>query len=350
MIDRLSCDASSPTRTIVLEAHDPSNDADSGAVLAEIFGSVNVVDTDDAYLKRAFVDNSEVWIDQLQGRFWSLHTKLAMSKIYPLLREKVEAKRELDWLWLPSNHLEHLWPKSNSSRVRTKFQGHDFLPPSDPAQDLSINLSGSGAERLLDYISRDERYRSAVSFDSVQVSLNENSGRLVEAVHRMGRFVVNGDIEYHLQFVNVVVERYRNLVNLCERSTLSWDAIGQGDFAGMTFSGRPIALRFSREIPDMEQFAASIFAARQPFRLWAIPEIGADGVIRADAVDLHVGQSVRLEIGRQWMRIYLEPGGCGNAVVRLVSNLQHRFDGKLEFVDPSLQAALDLRKPAVVAT
>jgi hypothetical protein len=307
---------------------------------------MNVVDTDDAYLKRVFVEDSEVWVDQLQGRFWSFHTKLAMSKLFPILREKVEEKRELDWLWLPSNHLENLWPTSNSTRVRTKFQGGDFLPASDPAQDLSINLSGGGAERLLNYISRDERYRSAVSFDSVQVSLNDASGRLVEAVHRMGRFVVNGDIEYHLQFVNVIVERYRNLVNLCEQSTVNWEPLGDGDdFAGMSFTGHPISLRFSREIPDMKQFATSLFAARQPFRLWAMPEIGDDDVIRADAVDLHVGQSIRLEIGRQWMRIYLEPGGCGNAVVRLISNLQHRFDGKLDFYDPSLQGALDLRAP-----
>ncbi|WP_105975873.1 hypothetical protein [Streptomyces geranii] len=347
MIDRLGCDVSSPTRTIVVEAHDPSGSSSPDDIMATIFGSSNFVETDDAYVKRAFVDGGEVWVDQLQGRFWSLHTKMPMGGILPILKEKIESHRELDWLWLPSNHLQNLWPGSSSNRVKTKFQGHDFLPASDPAQDLSINLSGGGAERLLAYISEEDNYRSAVSFDSVQVSVRDSIGRLDEAVHRMGRFAVTGDFEYHLQFVSIIVDRYRNLVELCEHSSLAWSPLDGSSEDGFTFSGGPISIRFSREIPDMEQFAASLFAARQPFRLWGIPQF-KDDVVYVDAVDLHVGQQVRMEIGRQWMRVHLEPGGCGNAIARLVSNLQHRFDSRLEFVDPSLQSALALPAPAGV--
>ncbi|MFF3290915.1 hypothetical protein [Streptomyces sp. NPDC003023] len=344
MIDRLGCDAASPTRTIVVEAHDPSGSSSPDDIMATLFGASNFVETDDVYIKRAFVDNGEVWVDQLQGRFWSIHTKMPMGGILPLLKEKIEDRRELDWLWLPSNHLQNLWPSANSNRVKTKFQGRDFLPADDPAQNMSINLAGEGAERLLAYISQKDEYRSAVSFDSVQVSVRDSMGRLEEAVHRMGRFAVTGDFEYHLQFVNIIVGRYRKLVELCEQSSLSWDQASDSPDGGFAYSGGPISIRFSREIPDMEKFAASLFAARQPFRLWGIPKFEGD-VIYVDAVDLHVGQQIRMEIGRQWMRVHLEAGGCGNAIARLLSNLQHRFDSRLEFVDPSLQNALELRTP-----
>lgn len=66
-----------------------------------------------------------------------------------------------------------------------------------------------------------------------------------------------------------------------------------------------------------------------------------DGVAEIDAVDLHVGQRLRIDVGLDWMRIYLERGGCGNTVARMISNLQHRFDSRLSLADPALQAAME---------
>jgi hypothetical protein len=56
-----------------------------------------------------------------------------------------------------------------------------------------------------------------------------------------------------------------------------------------------------------------------------------------------------MDIGDRWMRVYLESGCCGNTVARLISNLQHRFDGALSLLDSELQAAMDARGPASVA-
>ncbi len=54
-----------------------------------------------------------------------------------------------------------------------------------------------------------------------------------------------------------------------------------------------------------------------------------------------------MDIGDQWMRVYLRRGCCGNSVARLASNLQHGFDGALTFADPTLQAALVGIAPAI---
>ncbi|GAB2961365.1 hypothetical protein [Streptomyces heilongjiangensis] len=338
MVERLR-EASGPTRTVVLEAHCEGNDPEEK--VHSVFGGGNYLATDDAFLFRVFADDGEMWIDQLGGRFWSVHSSMPMRKINPFLHEKIERRRDLDWMWLPSGHLENLWPDAISNRVRTKFHGRDFLTEDDPAQDLTINLSGRGAERLLRHISNDEKYRSAVSFDSVQVALSDpDLGRINEGIDRMGRFAVSGDLEYHFQFVDTVVHRYARLVELCEARAIDWSPAGPD--GGAIFSGNPIAIRFSRQVPDLEHFVASLFASRQPFRLWGVPQMSGD-VATVEAVDLHVGHGLRLEIGMQWMRVYLDKGTCGNTVARLVSNLQHRFDSQLRFVDPELQAALEIR-------
>jgi hypothetical protein len=79
-------------------------------------------------------------------------------------------------------------------------------------------------------------------------------------------------------------------------------------------------------------------ASREPFRLWGLASVRR-GIAEVEAVDLHVGQTLQLDIGSRWMRVYLYEGSCGNTVARLVSNLQHRFDGALTLKDVDLDAA-----------
>ena len=104
-------------------------------------------------------------------------------------------------------------------------------------------------------------------------------------------------------------------------------------------SGAPIVIKFSRPIEDIENFVDSMFSSREPLRFWGVPRI-EDGVAELEAVDLHVGELLRVDIGMNWLRVFLPQGGCGNSIVRLVSNLQHRFDAILSFADSELQAAL----------
>lgn len=64
------------------------------------------------------------------------------------------------------------------------------------------------------------------------------------------------------------------------------------------------------------------------------------GMVEVEAVDLHIGQRLRFDITPDWLRVYLFEGGCGNTVARLVSNLQHHFDGALSILDKELDAGL----------
>ena len=152
---------------------------------------------------------------------------------------------------------------------------------------------------------------------------------------------MSGDsLELHLQFVQQVVARYSRLVRLCERRALTFTAFdAERDDGGGYATGAPVVVRFSREIEDLASFTATLFSARQPFRLWGVPDIGPD-VVSVEAVDLHVGQALPMDIGRDWLRVHLTTGSCGNTIARLIANLQHTFDGALYMQDPLLDAAL----------
>ena len=114
------------------------------------------------------------------------------------------------------------------------------------------------------------------------------------------------------------------------------------DYGGASFTGTPIGIRFSRRIADLSGFCDEVFSSRAPFRLWGRPVV-ADDIVSVDAVDLHVGRRLGVEIGRDWMRVYLNVGTCGNTIARLVSNLQTRFDGALSLTHPDLQEAATLQ-------
>lgn len=338
MINRLSSSSATPTKTFVLEVHSD----EPADYLRELVGRGNMEETTDAYLYRAYGgDGISFWVDQLDERFWSFHTQDPIRNVLPFLRGKVEERRDLDWMWLPSEHLRNIWPGATARRVRSEFHASEIVEDSSYSSDLSVQLSGRNAERLLDYISANPLYRSSVSFDSIQARLfDPEFGYIDEALNRRGRFAVSGDsIEFHLQFVRSIVNRYRLFVESCERRAISWTSFDEKDDKGATMSGAPIAIKFSKDIGDLTKFLDVVFSSRAPYRLWGIPNI-VDAVAHVEAVDLHVGRRVRIDIGANWMRIYLEQGGCGNTIARLVSNMQSHFDSALTLVDPDLQAAL----------
>lgn len=335
MADALALSPAQSTKTYVIESHVD----DPVGCLSEL-ASGNVEQLADAYLFRVRTRLGLFWVDQLDERFWRFHTDMGQADAYPMLRDWVGSSRDLDWMWLPSEHLRHMWPGAMARRVRTDFRSGRLVGPEAAAQDLRAQLHGSNAEEFFEAISQLPQYRSAVSFEAVETEISDAAfgGSVREAVNKMGRFVAAGDsLELHLQFVSTVVDRYRRMVELCESKAVHWR--GSPDTtSGGTVIGGPVVIEFSRDIDDVGVFADELTSSREPFRLWGVASVRRN-VAEVEAVDLHVGRTLQLDIGRRWMRVYLQDGSCGNTVARLITNLQHQFDGALTLKDPDLAAA-----------
>src|SRR5260370_31901412 len=331
-------DGAVPAKSFVLEVHTD----DPHAYLAEIAGRGNVEDTDDAFLSRVFAPPAgEFWVDRLEPRFWVFHTIRSSTAAAAWLKERVESRRDTDWMWLPSNHLRSIAPDALPRRVRTEFDGERLVSSDDAARDLKVQLSGSHAERLLDRIAALPEYKSAVSFNSIEVELDEpDLGQMRESVRRWGAFAAHGEhFTHHAQFVQLVIGRYARLIETIEAlalrfeplaemnaGTLAADSIsgtaaimggpGDDDLGGASFAGMPIGIRFSRPIPDLPAFCEELFSSRAPFRLWGQPFVTEDGA-SVEAVDLHVGRRVSMELGYDWLRVYLHPDSWAHTVARL---------------------------------
>jgi len=126
MINRLSSSSATPTKTFVLEVHSD----EPADYLRELVGRGNMEETTDAYLYRAYGgDGISFWVDQLDERFWSFHTQDPIRNVLPFLRSKVEERRDLDWMWLPSEHLRNIWPGATARRVRSEFHASEIVAP-----------------------------------------------------------------------------------------------------------------------------------------------------------------------------------------------------------------------------
>lgn len=335
----LRLEPAAPTKTFVLEVHTDDPDA----YLDDLFGPGAVSHTSDAFLHRAQIEEGEMWVDQLDSRFWSFHTDMPAQPAKRFLHERVQRRRDLDWLWLPSDHLRRVSENAPARRLRTDFAGADLRGRDAPGAGLKLQATGLQAEKLLEYLAQSDEYRGALSLDAIQVALDDGIGGVMnEAVNRKGAFAASGhSLDTHLQFVRSVVGRYSDFVELLETKAIGWDVFDQDlDDGGGTLSGGPVGIRFTEPVTDLARFVDMLFTSREPFRLWGVPRIGDDGVAEVEAVDLHVGQRLRMDIGATWMRVYLERGSCGNTVARLITNLQHSFDSRLSLSDPDLQAAM----------
>ncbi len=365
---KVPLDGTVPAKAFVLEVHTD----DPQAYLAEMAGRGSYVeDTDDAYLSHVIASSvGEFWVDRLVRRFWVFHTIAPSTAALPWLRDRVESRRDTDWMWLPSAHLRYIAPNALPRRVRTEFDGKRLVSSDDAAHDLKVQLSGSHAERLLDRISDLPEYKSAVSFNTIEVDIDDpDLGPLRESVRRWGAFAAHGEqFTHHAQFIQLVIGRYARLVESIEALVLRFEPLREidsnqlddggnhgattatainlaDDLSGASLSGMPIGIRFSRPISDLPTFCDELFSSRAPFRLWGRPTVTEDGA-SVEAVDLHVGQRVRMELGNDWMRVYLHAGSCGNTVARLISNLQTGFDGALYLTHPGLHEAAGLRPVA----
>lgn len=331
--------AQPPLRTVVLEAHSE----DPPILLAELEGVTGVSPTDDAHLHRLSTPDGDVFVDTLDPRFWSLHTRMTDTLVRRLVQPSVQRRRDLDRLWLPTQHLTAAWPAAERTGVHVAFDA-SRLDPDGATSATRLNLTGREVGTTFDLLSRlPDRGRGVLSsVDRVALRVEDtDAGHVDEAVNRGGTFLARGDsFALHQAFVEDVVRRYRALVETVEERRLVFTP-GPSAEGGGGIQGDVVSLAFSRPISDLQHWLDELFSSREPFRLWGQPEIDDDGVASVEAVDLHVGQRLSVDVTVDGMRLYLPEGTCGNTVVRLVSNLQHFFDNRLAFTEPALQHLLD---------
>lgn len=315
-------------KTRVLEAHAPEASSDGVAALVGV-----VADRSGLRVSRV---GDELWwltsngghmvgfLDTLNPRFWQLHSTSPADEVARTTRAVVAGDARLDTAWLPKALLreldgEHLW-------VKSAFEADELLGPKVSARKWRARFEGYAPEGLLDLLQGTD-YERAASLTGLGSRVSEPEiGEAVVVAEFQGAFVTGqGDFSVAASAVWNLVRRYEAWVRALEdRHRLASRTL---EGSGIMLDGDVATIHFGRDVEDLDRLVDGLFTAKEPFRLWGVPE-RTDGGWFADVVDLHVGHPLRMDILSDRVRILLEPDTCGNTLARLLTNLQQRLDAR----------------------
>ncbi len=279
------------------------------------------------------------FVDALNPRFWLLHSTARREDIEQLLRRHFLPDPKIDSAWLGSEQLRevegaHRWVKSSFSS--------DLLEPDEDSAEVPRRLKAQveieSADDFLDLLGSNSAYEAGAVLTAIGTVLREEgfgSARVV--ANYKGSFISSGG-SFHLVAGMLwrALDRYEQYVKGLESAfQLGTHATEQ---MGLDISGDVAMIALPRTVDDLDELVANLFTSREPFRLWAAPRRVSDRQWEANAVDLHVGHPLRMEISPEWIRLMLGPHTCGNTLARLVANLQHRFDARIHVPEPLLAA------------
>lgn len=331
---------SGKVKSRLLEAHPPERSPEgSSTLLTEIAGrlGLTVREVDEAFW--ALLSEDDVFfVDALNPRFWLLHTTASARTLRMLLRRDFLTDSRMDSAWMPSEQLDQLegvrhWMKSS-------FVSDVLLPATGNGAQATrrwrVQVEGDAPEELLDLVRTIPRYAAAASLTAVGSFIAEEGiGKVSIIGDYRGAFVASGDnFELVAGALWRTMDRYESYVSGLEQLyRLRTEQVGE---AGLSIDGEIAVIDFPVPVRNLEYFVRALFTSKEPFRLWAVPRQIAADEWEANAVDLHVGHTLRLEITPRWMRVLLDERTCGNTLARLVTNLQHRFHAEIRLA-PSLE-------------
>lgn len=273
-------------------------------------------------------DTVVAFLDTLNPRFWQLHSTSRASEVARLVRALVAQDARLDTAWLPKHLLkqlegDHVW-------VKSAFESDDLLGVDTRARRWRARFEGQAPDGLLQLLEKSE-YVQAATLTGVGSRVSEpDVGSAVIVADYRGAFLTGqGDFSVAASAVWNLLCRYEQwIIELEERHRLSSYQLAGG---GFVIDGDVATLKFGQEVDDLDRLVRGLFNAKEPFRLWGVPERVGGGWY-ADAVDLHVGHPFRIDVLRDRVRVLLEPETCGNTLARLLTNLQQRLDARTHLV------------------
>jgi hypothetical protein len=314
-------------KTRLLEAHPEEMSPDGAAVLLS--------KTAERLELRAKKLGDELWalngaehtlfVDTLNPRFWQLHATAPADDINRVVRKAVATDPRLDTGWLPKMLLRQL--DGHQHHLRLAFDADQLLGRDEAIRRTRVRFEGEAPEGLLKLLGSDETYASTTSITAIGSRVGNASTGMAQVVadYRGAFITAAGDFEVAANAIWRMVDLYEAFVRGLEaRYRVVVEPI-EGE--GLTINGDVAVIEFGREV-DVERLLAGLFLAKEPFRLWAVPRQVDDDEWVADAVDLHVGQPLRLEFSPTDVRILLEPETCGNTLARLLTNLQQHLDAR----------------------
>jgi len=294
-------------------------------------------------------------VDASNPRFWLIHSTSRSTEVDPLIQKLVNNTSEFDHVWLPIQLLSRIAGFGSLRGLgldydRRSVPDVDFEADNAPMQFLKMQLWGNRARDVLRILREPGAFADATTLSKVKVKYfldrDQNDGAFCIADMKYDGKVTGRGTSYQ-SYIALVTNLYRDYIRRIEdyenRFTVKFESAENR----VRIDGEPLNIRFTQPLPNLEAFCDRVFSGSNPFRIMGLPIATGPHSFRVNAIDLHVGKRMSFELSPEFMRVYLAPGGCGNSLARLYTNLQHHYNSQIEAVDGSEQPAFSEQNAAV---
>jgi hypothetical protein len=276
------------------------------------------------------------YIDIANPRFWLVHSMSASRAVDYLIDRLVAAGPELDRAWLPADLLESVSRMGSFRGLgldydRRAIPDVDFADPEAGVEFLKMQLWGNKAADVLGILRRHDAFPKETTLAKVKVKYWQDAAEAdeftLDDVKFDGKVTARGtSFDSHVALLRAVYDRYAVAV----RDIEDHYRLKGAESEPLRMEGEPVTYLLDPPIADLGRFCDSVFSATPPFRLWGVPVFVGPDYARVDAVDLHVGSRLRVEIAPEMIRVYLYGNACGNSALRMYTNLQHHYNSEVQ--------------------
>lgn len=290
-------------------------------------------------------DETRFYLDTYDTRFWVFHTTSAASEADSAVQRLVQKTRLLDSMWFPAKYFERWISEAGVPRVMTaKFAVRaglyrDALPEEefeDNSLFFKIGSSGNVIERWKRYQESDLLAAKQALWSARVVrreSANRDADFSVADITAAGKVTARGNsFSQHDTFIRHIQASYRQMI-------IQWEEAFRQQWVDSDLGVKPTGQVAKIHWPErlttekLESLLMRLFSGGEPYRLYGVPLQRGENRYVVNAVDLHTGGKLNVEVLPSRLWVHLFHNSCGNVLARLVTNLQHYHDARTELDD-----------------
>ncbi len=278
-------------------------------------------------------ETTEFFISMEDRRFLLLHTNGRSDNTDRIVGALTgDASRTFDNVWPRSAMLKRPadMPGNSLGGFGASCSGRFLLAEEGSDEDAGgpdLGVVGPLAEGMQSAVEARPRIKRAAAHSSVRIERGSGTdprGFVQDDAHCTGRFAVKRgkSVRDHPRLADACREEYARAI-----AGVGGRRIGASETDGvMLAEGGQFDFRFGHGIDNLDAFTDGMFSSTAPFNTWGLKFAIREGYFGVIAADLHAGARMHFDIASNLMRVYLYVGGCGNAVLRLLANLQLHYD------------------------
>lgn len=278
-----------------------------------------------------------------ENRFWIIDSVSEAALLENIINKIVAQSKSIDRIWLWSDLMNYIKRKGRVRSIDLAYDHRDFEEQEHSSEErsnielqehLKVSVKGGNDEALqaLSELLETNLLKKklvpskvGIRYEGRDLQAQKLSDTFaIEDIKYDGKMVVKGtSIDLHKELVSEIRRRYSIKVREIEENHTIRLEGKNGKIQRVL--GDPLYFNFEdKRIEDLNQFCIVVFSGKQPFNLWGIPQQIDDGLL-VRAVDLHTGSKMNFQIYDDLISLSLEPGACGNSVIRFFTNIQQSF-------------------------